>query len=440
MQRALISTLAVVAVVLAATIGGVAAPAVSSDPSTEVASAVPPPADPTPGPARGAGAELVWGYDATPPQAGWTKVDLGETYADPVYGSLVRRITTAEGTRFDRNPYSRRQAENADGTFFFSYHGDAAYHVYNRETLELVRSLDIHPDADPQWHPSDPEIIRHIAGPNSHVGDLRLYETDVASGTSGVVADLTARIQAVLPDALYMYDRAEGSPSASGDLYAWLVHNSDEEIIGMVAYDLAADEILGLTGSLRSAPDSLDWVSMSPTGTRVLAGYRDGTFAYDLDFTNELRLSETGEHSDIAIDSHGRDAYVHIDFSAGVNGGWLLSTDLETGEHTRVFDLYDDANTSVHVSGKGYNRPGWVVVSTYNCKEPGAWSCHKVMAVELAASGRVLNLAHTYNCGDSYWTETHASVNRDFTRVYFNSDGGSCGIDAEMMEITMPEL
>ena len=61
------------------------------------------------------------------------------------------------------------------------------------------------------------------------------------------------------------------------------------------------------------------------------------------------------------------------------------------------------------------------------------------MAVELA-TGLVVNLAHTYNCGDDYWTETHAVVNRSFTRIYFNSDAGSCGIDAEVYELTVPPL
>ena len=85
------------------------------------------------------------------------------------------------------------------------------------------------------------------------------------------------------------------------------------------------------------------------------------------------------------------------------------------------------------------DRPGWVVVSTYNCKDPGAWTCDKVFAVEIA-TGETLNLAHTYNCGNNYWTEAHAVVNRSFTRVYFNSDGGSCGIDAEVYELTLPDF
>jgi len=142
----------------------------------------------------------------------------------------------------------------------------------------------------------------------------------------------------------------------------------------------------------------------------------------------------------MALAADGTDSYVYIDFSADRDGGWLVAVDLATLQRTRLVDLYNDANTSIHVSGKGYDRPGWVVVSTYNCKVPGAWSCEKVMLVDIGGTDRAYDLAHTYNCGDGYWTETHAVVNRSFTRVYFNSDAGSCGIDAEVYELTLPAL
>ncbi len=382
--------------------------------------------------------DLVTGFDATPPSTTWTRPALLTSATDPAYGTPIRRMTSADGTRFDRNTYSRRQAENANGTRFLTYHGDAAYRVYDRVSGDLVRILNIHPDGEPQWHPTDPDLVRHIAGSNASVGDLTYLETDVVTGEQRTIADLTTRIRTTFPAAAYLADRAEGSPSADGNRLAWIVYDDNEDAIGIVTYDLAANRILG-----SAVPDAsagpLDWVSASPTGDYVMAGYWDATVVLDADLTRPRRINDKGDHSDIALTAGGRDAYVYIDFSAGPDGGWLMSVELDTLQRTRLFDLYDDANTSVHVSGKGYDKPGWVVVSTYNCKVPGAWSCDKVVAVELA-TGLVVNLAHTYNCGDDYWTETHAVVNRSFTRVYFNSDAGSCGIDAEVYELSIPRL
>jgi len=396
------------------------------------------PVAPTPTPQNGS---LVWGYDATVPASDWSRPPLYSSYVDPAYNTTITRVTSADGTRFNRNTYSRRQAENASGTMFMTYHGDAVYHVYNRADGSLVRALDIHPGAEPQWHATDPNAVRHIGGDNSYVGDLRLYEVDVTSGASTVVADLTTQIRAVFPAADYLQDRDEGSPSRDGNRYAWLIYDSSETIVGIVSYDVASNALLGsLAAADFPAAGPIDAVSASPTGDYVVVNHWEGTYVYNADLTNRRLIFAGAEHSDIALNTSGRDAYVYIDFTSGPEGGWLVSVDLDTLTHTRIFDLYDDANTSIHISGKGYNKPGWVVASTYNCKVPGAWSCEKVMAVELTPNGRVLNLAHTYNCGESYWTETHASVNRDFTRVYFNTDSGSCGIDAEVSIIDVPRF
>ncbi len=380
---------------------------------------------------------LTWGQDATPPSSAWVRPPLGRFGFDEVYGTPVRRLTSADGTRFDRNTYSRRQAENADGSNILTYHGSASYRVYEAERGGLVAELDLHPDAEPQWHPTDPGRIRHLIGPNSSVGGLQLLETTVASGETTVIADLTSRIQATVPNASYFKDRAEGSPSGDGNRYAWILHDDSEQPIGLVSYDLATDHILGITTDL--VDDRIDWVSASVTGRYVVAGHAAGTFVYDADLGNRRLVTAALEHSDLALAADGTDRYVYIDFTSNPDtGGWLTSVDLATLDRVTIFDAFDQANTSMHISGKGYEKPGWVVVSTYNCKVPGAWTCEKVMAVELVANGRVLNLAHTYNCGDNYWTETHAVVNRAFTRIYFNSDAGSCGIDAEVYRLDVP--
>ena len=408
-------------------------PAVESSTSLVTTTSAAPTPPPTP-----QGADLVWGKDATAPDPSWQAPDLGGSYADVAYGTSIRRMTSADGTRFDRNTYSRRQAENADGTMIFTYHGTAEYHVIERAGPSLVRALPIHPDAEPQWHPTNPNLIRYIAGPNSSVGDLELYEIDVTTGESRSIADLTNRIVGLFPQAVFLMDRAEGSPSADGNRYAWMVFDGDGQRVGIVSYDLATDQILGSTDQFEHDPSTLDAISMSPSGRFIVASYWDGVYAYTVDFADRRQLGTKAEHSDIAVNAAGNDSFVHIVFADVEDGGWLVADDLVTGERVRIFDLYDNANTSIHISGKGFDRPGWVIVSTYSCKVPGAWSCDKVMAVELADNGRILNLAHTHNCGEDYWTETHAVTNRDLSRVYFNTDSGSCGIDAEVMEITVP--
>ncbi len=407
-------------------------PTTTVPPTTVPPTTVPPTTVPPSG-------DLVWGFDATPPSETWTKPALGVTYQDPIYGVDLRRMTSADGTRFNRNTYSRRQAENVNGAIFMTYHGDAQYRFYSVADGSLIYAADMHPDAEPQWHPTDPNLVRYIGGPNSYVGSLKLFEVDITTGVETVIADFTDQVQAIWPSALYVADWAEGSPSMDGNVYAWVVNNELEQEVGIVTYDISSGQVLGSMNGILSGYGELDAISASPTGDYVIAQYWDATFSYKIDMSEQTLIVDEATHSDIALGTNGHDYYVYQDFTNGPNGGWLMSRDLVSNEEARLFDLYNDANTSIHISGKAYNKPGWVVASTYSCKVPGAWSCGKVMAVNFE-TGAVANLAHTYNCGDDYWTETQAVANRDLSRVYFNSDGGSCGIDAEVYVIDVPNL
>lgn len=82
--------------------------------------------------------------------------------------------------------------------------------------------------------------------------------------------------------------------------------------------------------------------------------------------------------------------------------------------------------------------PGWVVVSTYGDDGGTQWLHKKVLAVELTTSPRIYNLAFTRAVDNGYWTEPQATVNRDFTRVLFNSNWGvdsDTDVDAYMIEL-----
>ena len=352
---------------------------------------------------------LSTGIDASAPDGNWEKPALLEQRVDPAYGTPVTRLTSAAGTRFDRNTYSRRNPENVDGSLFFTYHGDATYNVYGVADGDLVTVTEIHPDGEPQWHPSDPNRLRFLAGDDASSGELVLYETDVRTGLVTAIADLSEPLTAQYDDALYLSDRAEGTPSQDGNRYAWLVYDDEEDPIAVVTYDLSNNSLGGVLDISETPGGRTDWVSVSPTGENVVLSGESGVFAYDFNLTNSRQLHDKAEHSDIALSASGDDVYVHVDFSAdSPTAGWVVARNLQTGQTTRFFDLYDNANTSIHFSGKAYDAPGWVVASTYNCKEDFAWSCEKVFAFNID-TGEIVNLAHTYNCGEAV-SYTHLTL------------------------------
>jgi hypothetical protein len=395
----------------------------------------------------GTGTGFVEGKDTTPPSATQTEPAFGNSYVDPAYGLTVRKMTDASGTRFNRNIYSRLQPENSNATLFITYHGESEYRIYDRQTLALVRALPtLGPQSEIQWHPSNPRRIRYTTGGNSFDGSLQLLELDIddPQGTAGsVLLDLTGRLP--WPDVDpqqggtgFISDGAEGSPSRDGNRYAWVVVDRFEAVVGIVSVDISTDTILGTLGAASFAQfGEVDHVSMTPSGNAIVASYDLGSIAYDIDFSNPRQLHHTTEHSDIAINAQGRDTFVIINFQSGD----LMMVDVQTAQSTNLFNIFqENTDTSLHISGKAFDKPGWVVMSSYNCRAQPGWACNKVIAVELAANPRILNLAHTYNCGMDFWTEPHAVPSRDLRRVYYNSDWDSCAIDAEVMMIDVPDF
>ena len=118
---------------------------------------------------------------------------------------------------------------------------------------------------------------------------------------------------------------------------------------------------------------------------------------------------------------------------------------LRTGERTSLFSTYVNGTaTAFHVSGKAFGKPGWALVSTYgDYGGSQQWLHKKIFAVQLTANPKIYQLAHTRAYTDGYWTEPHASVSRDFTKILFTSNWGvatSLDVDAYMIELPVDAL
>lgn len=386
----------------------------------------------------------VFGKDATPPVSGNDDpVELLEWSTDPVYGTPVRQLTSAEDTRFDVLSSPNRQPENADATLVLSYHGTDGYRIIDRETGAVASEVALTLLSEPRWHATDPAVVRHLADPDSEDALLRLYETNVVTGERSIVADPSGRLRnnefegIRWPTVDRMSTREQGIPSADDSLWAWVVDDTDGDPLGVFTYDISTDQLVGRM-ELRTDAGDIDYVSVSPSGKYVVVAYDQGSFIYNRELRDERRLTVGNDPGDFAIAADGSDAFVVMNFAPDDDSGWLLSIDLATLERIRIFDVFEAGNTSINVSGQAFDKPGWAVVSTFNCRVDSAWTCNKVMAVEMIADGRIVNLAHTYSCAESFWTEPIATPSRDLTRVYFNSDSGSCNEDGEVFQLQAP--
>lgn len=381
---------------------------------------------------------------SNPPVPVMAKPERGVPYRDPAFSTCVVRLTdhVADSTgQFARNDYSRRQAFNADDSLVIIYGGDGgAWHLYDARTYQYIRRLDgPGGDAEPQWHPTDPTRLYFI--PTN--GGLVLYSLNVITNSRTTVASFAGRLP--WPTAAHVWTKAEGAPSEDGRYWAFMVDDSSWGNLGLFTWDLQTDTILGTLDTHGDRPDN---VSMSPSGDFVVAQFSSAlrTRAYDRSLASSRVVDCGPNHSDLVKGVDGDDYYVAIDYTnfgdaaCSPANGYVFMRNLRTGARTDLFPTYVAGTvTSAHFSGRAFRKPGWFLLSTYARRGTGGiqYFHEQVMAVQLQANPTVHHLAHHHSLVNSYWAEPHASVNRDFTRVIFNSNWGSGldDIDAYVVEV-----
>jgi hypothetical protein len=357
----------------------------------------------------------------------------GLAQEEPTFHTCMTRVTdhAKEGLPdFSRHEYSRRQAFNADNSLILTTSGVGAWYVYDANTPGPPKVLEgLSGDAEPQWHPNDPNLL--FWGEVN--GGLQLKMLDVRRNSSKVAFDLRGKLP--FPKAARAWTKSEGSPSADGRLWGFQVETEDFQILGFAVWDAIANKLVGS----RPSKDRPDHVSMSPSGRWFVVSADDGTTAWSPDFKRKLPLHKRSEHSDLAIGANGHDIYVSVDYQH--NDGVVFMVDLDTGARTNLFPTYVNGSSSAfHFSGKAFAKPGWVLVSAYESGGPKQWFMDKVFAMELKANPRVYQIAaHHSAVKGNYTAEPHATVNRDFTRVAFNSNwevAGSSDVDAYVIRLS----
>jgi hypothetical protein len=355
----------------------------------------------------------------------------GVVQMDPNFKSCVIRATDhavePPSTAFTRNDYARRQAFNANNTRFIAYASGGSWVLYDANTLAFIRVLNGPAgDAEPQWDPTDPNSLIYV--PTN--GGMKLLRLNVETNVTTVAADFTGRLP--WAGAARNWTHSEGSPSADGRYWCLLSETSNFGALGVFTYDLQTNTILG-TKALSTSPD---WVSMSPSGRSCVVS---GTTAYNRTFTTSRTLLNGSEHADLALGADGHDYYVYVDFA---DTGYIRMVDIDTGVNTPLFPTYiNGATTSLHISGKAFSRPGWAVISTFNHSGTSEqWLHERVMAFELKANPKMINLAHHHSHYNDYWTQPQASVSRDFSRIMFTSNWGSTSAtDVDDYMLVLPE-
>ncbi len=412
----------------------------------------------TPGGVRPLAADSLIAVD--PPRTKAQSLDA-PSFVDPVYGTAIYKMTDASdypGATYVRHEYSRRQVFNADNSRFLATTSNGYWLLYDATTFRVLRRRGnsgalsgMAGDAEPIWHPTDPRKLWYTTPENG----LVWYEKDVESDRDSVMADFTGRLP--WKGVRSVWTKGEGTSSADGRYWAFMATAYDgdsktNQIFGLFTYDRVEDRIIGTLDAAAFGGAFPDHISISPSGRFAVPGWaynkQLGTRAYPLDFSTSRLLHEECEHSDLALGADGADYLVFADYGSGQ----VRATRLEDGRTFNLLGLYprSGAAFAVHISGKAFDRPGWVLLSSYDdSAEYGAARpdpkleapYRKLMLLELKPDGRKLSLAQTQtgrNYGD-YWGEPQASISRDGLRAVFASNfDGRAAAPASFM-VRVPE-
>ncbi len=366
---------------------------------------------------------------------------LADAVLDPRYRTRVYRASDAnqgQGGRM-RHEYSRRQAFNADCSRYLTQDGAGGWYLNDAGTFTQIRRLPgLVGDCEPIWHPRDPGRL-YLTGRN---GATSWWSYDVTTDARQVLYDFAA--DPPWPQATSYWTKGEGTTSADGRYLSLLATSYDPgrqrvSAHGVVVVDLVDRRLVGrLDASSFPTPGALpDHVSTSPSGEYAVISWLDtagGTRAYQRDFSASVQLTAGSEHSDLAIGADGRDYLVYADYGSGQ----IRAIDVATGEGVDLHPLYPAAGESyaVHLSGQAFDRPGWVVVSTYadtadhGSTRPAATlraEYRKVWLLSISRTPVALNVAgigadQARVSGDAYFAEPQASVSRDLSRIIFASN------------------
>ena len=377
-----------------------------------------------------------------------------EPYQDPVFGTCIVRVTDRRSDLSSEDPsagikneYSRLQAFNSDGRYLLARSIEAFWYLYDAHTLQPLAQLPL--EDEPRWSSTDPNLIYFTSG-------SRLMSLDIHTGAKTTVHDFEEDLSF---EPAMVWTRYEGSPSADNRFWGVMAEDWDWLTVAYLVYDAEADRVTAsryLDGWSESARE-IDSVTISPSGKYFLA-FMDlycepgmlgtdeepcGLMVYDRELQNGRGLLRIVGHSDLALDSQGRDVLVYQD----IDTDHISLLELDTGEITRLWPIdFSHSPIGFHFSGRAFNKPGWAVVSTYSGGHPQdfTWMDDQVFVVELKPNGRVVRLTHTHSVVDEdqehdYWAEPHATVNQDLTRIVFTSNWGRSGSGAvDMYMVILP--
>jgi hypothetical protein len=370
------------------------------------------------------------------------KPALGQTFTDPQFGTVMRRITAVAGSGANAAivpMYTTISAWNADESQLVLYEISVGHALYDGKTYQRMKLLPINPADVEQvyWDTADPDLLYYTDG-------QKFIRCHVGAGTKEALHDFSSVC-------------GSNTPSNGDDpmFTSWDSHRLGLTCGSkMFIYDWSTDTVLGPVATSGTPP-----AQIAPSGTLAYLPAGSGQILdQNLKLVRSLTLQDPTNHASLGQLANGHDTWSGTVYDDGnddakSNVGVLATWDLTNGTGGAVigpktgYPYPPDA----HVSAMAYRQPGWIFVSTYFVSgfdgtgtAPTPASLGLLDLENLIAdtnTGKVCRVGRHRSWGKAnltigYWAEAHTVPSPSGTRAVFASDwGNGASVDAYVLEL-----
>lgn len=336
---------------------------------------------------------------------------VGETFSDPAFGTVIKRITQAPPGLWISTEYPTIDAFNCDCSLFLLL---AVDHFQLYCDTGFIRDLPISASSEPRWDRTNPHLLYYHDAPGNQLKSMDVSTCSVQALRNFDCGQIT-------------FGSGEGDLSDDGTKLCIVTDNC---IVFM--YDIAMDLMRPvITGQpLDSAyvtPDNNILMSWEAKGTARFQGME--LFDGKGNFLRQLRAANG--HKCCARSTDGRELLIwcNSDDPAPLDGcpNGIVSIDLATGEQKCLLSL--PWSEAVHISRNG-------LVETY--ARPGLdWEPYMGELLIVRDGFQVQRLCHHRSSAADYTSQPKATISRNGARILFSSDMGG---QVDVYSIELPQM
>lgn len=350
-------------------------------------------------------------------------------YIDQVFGTKITRISDyTNETLHAYHFYSNISPWNADESYILLLNGpyhwillDGVTYQYIKTITGIFSSSGVSPLLI--WHPYDPKIVIYNYG-----NELRSLNVE----TDQIITLHT------FSDYLNIFISHHSTRcSIDGKILIAAGNTSSvNALIDFISYDIIND-VVSTYPVITQVADRTFTISISGRYAMIMyPGYSSiegiGTAIYSVN-PQTMQLTYLGngmtpsDHGDIVLLENGEDAFCTL--NSGSNDQVLLNfSDLSV---TNIYHFTWWGHPH-HGSGFAVNRRGWIIdeISGGPTEAPNGITNpleDEIIAIKLDGSGEVRRIAHHhstsyYPINSTYWSQPRAVVNKDATKIIFDSN------------------